>query len=91
MSVYVQPGAKRTETAGVHGDALKLRVGAAAIDGRANLALLAFVAQRLGLAKSRVELKSGHKSRYKVLLVSGISVDCARRLLENQPARLTNF
>jgi uncharacterized protein (TIGR00251 family) len=54
--------------AGVYGDALKIRLAAPAIDGRANAALLEFVAQRLGLPRSAVELKSGQTSRRKVLL-----------------------
>jgi uncharacterized protein (TIGR00251 family) len=53
LTVHVQPGAKRSEMAGLHGDALKIRLAAPAVDGRANAALLAFVAQRLGLASRR--------------------------------------
>ncbi len=81
LTVHVQPGAKRSEVAGLHGDALKIRLAAPPIDGRANAALLAFVAQRLGLAKSAVELKSGQTSRHKVLLLSGAHADAVRRLL----------
>jgi uncharacterized protein (TIGR00251 family) len=50
LTVHLQPGAKRSEVAGEHGDALKIRLAAPAVDGRANAALLEFVAQRLGLA-----------------------------------------
>jgi uncharacterized protein (TIGR00251 family) len=81
LTVHVQPGAKRSEVAGLHGDALKIRLAAPPIDGRANAALLAFVAQRLGLAKSAVELKSGQTSRHKVLLLPGTHADAVRRLL----------
>ncbi len=81
LTVHVQPGAKRSEVAGLHGDALKIRLAAPPIDGRANAALLAFVAQRLGLARSAVELKSGQTSRHKVLLVLGARADVVRRLL----------
>ncbi|KFB69622.1 DUF167 domain-containing protein [Candidatus Accumulibacter vicinus] len=81
LAVHVQPGAKRSEVAGLHGDALKIRLAAPAIDGRANAALLAFVAQRLGLAKSAVELKSGQTSRRKVLSVLGARADAVRCLL----------
>jgi len=81
MSVHVQPAAKRSEVVGLHGDALKVRLAAPAIDGRANAALLDFLAQRLGLARSLVELKSGHKSRRKVLTLRGVSADAVRRLL----------
>lgn len=81
LTLHVQPGAKRTEVAGVHGDALKIRLAAPPIDGRANAALLEFVAQRLDLARSAIELKSGQTSRRKVLLVTGAPADTARRLL----------
>lgn len=81
LTLHVQPGAKRTEVAGVHGDALKIRLAAPPIDGRANAALLDFVAQRLDLARSAVELKSGQTSRRKVLLVAGAPADTVRRLL----------
>ncbi|MCB1967427.1 MAG: YggU family protein [Candidatus Accumulibacter sp.] len=81
LSVHVQPGTKRSEVAGLHGDALKVRLSAPAIDGRANAALVDFVAQRLGVAKSLIELKSGQRSRRKVLAVRGVALDDARRLL----------
>lgn len=81
LTVHVQPGAKRSEFAGLHGDALKVRLTAPAVDGRANAALIAFVAQRLDLASSAVELKSGQKSRRKLLTVTGARADAAQRLL----------
>jgi hypothetical protein len=65
VSVHAQPGAKRTEVAGVHGDALKIRVAAPALEDRANEALIAFIADRLGVARRDVTLVSGAKSRAK--------------------------
>lgn len=81
LTVYVQPAAKKTEVAGEHGDALKIRLAAPAIDGRANAALIEFVAQRLALPRSAVVLKSGQKARRKVLAVSGAPADAPHRLL----------
>lgn len=81
LYVHAQPGAKHSEVAGLHGDALKIRLAAPATEGRANAALLAFVAERLGLPRGSVELRSGQTSRQKLLLVSGASVDEVRRLL----------
>ncbi|WP_291994879.1 DUF167 domain-containing protein [Candidatus Accumulibacter sp. ACC003] len=81
LAVHVQPGAKKSETAGLYGDALKIRLAAPAIDGRANAALIEFVAQRLGLGRAAVELTSGQKSRRKRLTVSGASAEAIRRLL----------
>ena len=81
LSIHAQPGAKRSEVAGRHGDALKIRLAAPATEGRANAVLRAFVAERLGLPRAAVELRSGHTSRQKMLLVSGASADEVRRLL----------
>ena len=81
LTLHIQPGAKKTEVAGVHGDALKIRLAAPPVDGKANAALIAFVADRLGLAKSAVSLKSGQTSRRKVLEVTGAPADTVARLL----------
>lgn len=71
LTLHIQPGAKKTEFAGLHGDALKIRLAAPPVDGKANEALIRFVAETLGLAKSAVNLKSGQTSRRKVLEVTG--------------------
>jgi len=81
LTLHVQPGASRTEVAGVHGDALKIRLAAPPVDGKANAALIAFIAQRLALPKSAVTLKSGQTSRRKRLEVPGAPPDIEQRLL----------
>ena len=81
LPIHATPGAKRTEAAGEHGGALRVRLGAPPVDGKANAALIAFDADRLGLAKSAVSLKSGRTSRRKVLEVTGAPADTAQRLL----------
>ena len=73
LTLHIQPGAKKTEFAGLHGDALKIRLAAPPVDGKANEALIKFVAETLKLPKSAVNLKSGQTSRRKVLEVSGSS------------------
>ena len=70
IRVHAQPGAKRTEIAGTHGDALKIRVAAPALEDRANEALIEFIAGRLGLARREVVLAGGAKSREKRFVVS---------------------
>lgn len=70
LTLHIQPGAKKTEIAGEHGDALKIRLAAPPVDGKANAALLAYLAETLGVAKSAVTLKSGHTSRRKVVEIS---------------------
>jgi len=81
LTLHIQPGASKTEVAGIHGDALKIRLAAAPVDGKANAALLGFVADRLGLAKSAIRLKCGQTSRRKVLEVVAAPADTAQRLL----------
>lgn len=71
LTLHIQPGAKKTEFAGLHGDALKIRLAAPPVDGKANEALVKFLAEVLHLPKSAVTLKSGQTSRRKVLEVSG--------------------
>ena len=83
LTLHIQPGAKKTEVAGEHGDALKIRLAAPPVDGKANAALSAFVADRLGVAKSSVSLKSGQTSRRKVLEVTGAPADTKQRLWQN--------
>ena len=83
LTLHIQPGAKKTEITGIYGDALKIRLPAPPVDGKANAALIEFVADRLGLAKSAVNLKSGQTSRRKVLEVIGAPANTEQRLLPN--------
>ena len=71
LTLHIQPGAKKTECAGRHGDALKIRLAAPPVDGKANEALIKFVAESMKLPKAAVNLKSGQTSRRKVLEVTG--------------------
>jgi uncharacterized protein (TIGR00251 family) len=70
LTVQVQPNAKRTEVAGILGDALKIRINAPALDGRANECLLAFVAERLSVKRAQVSLLQGDTSRRKLVAVA---------------------
>ena len=69
MKVWVQPGAKKTELAGMYQGSLKIRLSAPAVDNKANTALVEYVAAQLGVKKSQVTLESGHASRGKTLRV----------------------
>ena len=69
IRIHAQPGARRTESAGLHGEALKIRIAAPPSEDRANEALMAFVARRLGVAVRDVTIVSGGKSREKRLRV----------------------
>lgn len=81
LSVHAQPGARRTEIVGRHGDAVKIRVAAPPVDDRANEALVAFVAEVFGLRRSAVSVRSGGSSRHKRLRLAGIDLPTATRIL----------
>lgn len=81
LVLHVQPGARRTEVAGTHGDALKIRLAAPPVDGKANAALIGFMAERLGLSKSGIRLAGGQTSRRKILEIDNAPPDAERRLL----------
>ncbi|GBG03394.1 UPF0235 protein [Azospira sp. I13] len=81
LTLHIQPGAKKTEVCGLHGDALKIRLAAPPVDGKANAALLAFVAGLLEVSKAAVSLKSGQTSRRKVVEVQDAPADAVQRLL----------
>ncbi|WP_372863758.1 DUF167 domain-containing protein [Spongiibacter sp.] len=66
---HVQPGASREGFAGLHGERLKIRLRAAAVDGKANRALCAFVASAFAVKKTQVSLLSGAQSRQKTLRI----------------------
>lgn len=71
LELHVQPGAKRTEVAGLHGGRLKLRLAARAVEGAANAALVEFLAERLGAAKRDIKIVAGATARVKRVEVAG--------------------
>jgi uncharacterized protein (TIGR00251 family) len=81
VRVRVSPGSRKTELAGRHGDGWKIRVSAPPEDGRANDAVLDVLAERLGLPRRAVMIVSGHRSRDKVVEMTGIDRDEAERKL----------
>jgi len=84
LIVHAQPGARRTEVVGRHGDAVKIRVAAPPVDDRANEALVAFVAEMFGLRTAAVSVRSGGSSRHKRLRLDGIDLPTATRILDQQ-------
>ena len=81
LILHVQPGAKKTAVAGLHGDALKIRLAAPPVEGRANEALLRFIADFFKVPLRNVELKQGELSRHKRVEVRGSQIK-AESLLE---------
>ena len=81
FQVRVLPRSRRDEVVGLHGDALKVRLTAPPVRGKANRALREFLAERLGVSPSAVEILTGHTSRQKRVRVKGVSADAVRALL----------
>jgi uncharacterized protein (TIGR00251 family) len=73
LSLHIQPGAKKTEVVGQHGEALKIRLAAPPVDGKANAALCAFLAQLLKLPKKQITLVSGETARSKRIRLTGLT------------------
>lgn len=72
LELHVQPGAARSEFAGGHGGRLKLRLAAAPVEGKANAALVEFLADYFGVPKRNVRITAGLKSRRKRVLIEGV-------------------
>ena len=85
LAVRAQPGAKKTAIGGIYGEGaaaqLKIAVQAPPLEGRANEALVAFLAATFSLPKSAVKLVSGELSRSKVFLIEGITLARATAVL----------
>lgn len=81
LKVRVVPNAKRSEVVGAHGDAVKVKVAAPALDGKANAELLEFLATTLGVSTRMLTLVRGEKSRDKVIAVDDMDEVEARRRL----------
>jgi uncharacterized protein (TIGR00251 family) len=71
LELHVQPGASRTEFAGRHGERIKVRLAARAVDGKANEALIEFLSAHFKVPKRSVRIVSGLKSRRKRVVIDG--------------------
>lgn len=81
FKVRVMPRASKDCVAGIYEDAVKIRLTAAPLEGKANEACRAFLAKTLGVPRSRVEILSGHTSRNKVIKVCGLSSEKTLKFL----------
>lgn len=82
IDIHAQPGAKRSAVVGEHGGRLKIAIASPPVDGKANSALIAFLAKTLGVSKSSVSILSGETSRQKRLIVHQISDQvCMEKIL----------
>lgn len=81
IAVQIAPNAKRNEVLGVFDDALKIRLQAQPIEGKANEALVKFVAGALAVSRSSVIITHGHTNKRKLLEVRAVTQEAAERLL----------
>jgi len=82
INIHAQPGARREKLCGMHGDAVKIAVRQAPEAGKANAAIVDYLAEALGLARQNLEVTSGHTSRRKRLFVKGDAARIAERIEE---------
>ena len=82
LRVVAHPGAGRSEVVGQHGNALKVKVAAPPVDGRANQAVVELISELFGVKPAQVTLDRGESSRTKRLRVEGVTPDQARRLID---------
>ena len=83
LLLHVQPGAKRSAVAGAYGDRIKVAVASPPVDGKANSALIKFLADVLGCSKSGLSLTSGLTGRDKTISVQGFDLIVVKQKLES--------
>ncbi len=79
LQIHAQPNAKTTSAAGFHGNALKVRIAAPAVDDKANAMLLAWLAAALQLPRNALKIRSGASSRRKVVEIQPADAAIAAR------------
>jgi uncharacterized protein (TIGR00251 family) len=87
--LHIVPRARATTVAGLHGDAVKIRIAAPPVDGAANAELVRFLADRLNVAAARVTIVGGAGGRRKTVAVEGIEAQEIRRILMAASPRLS--
>lgn len=78
----MQPKASKNEIVGLHGDAIKIRLTSPPVDGKANKALVSFLAKTLQVSKSQVTLHSGLQNRNKVVQIDGVTGEQLQQVLK---------
>lgn len=81
LAVHARPGAASSQVSGVHGGALKIRIQAPPVEGKANKALTAFIAKLFGLKPAQVTLVAGHRHGRKRVLLAGMTLAEAEAVL----------
>jgi uncharacterized protein (TIGR00251 family) len=84
LSVHVVPRARRDTVDGMYGDAIRIRLAAPPVEGRANAALLRFLCRKLGVSRAAADLRTGRASRHKLVWIEGVTRAAAERALQPQ-------
>ena len=85
VNVKAVPRSSKAGLDGLLGDAVKVRVRSAPVDGKANKELVEVLADAFSLPKASVAFKSGETSKTKRLLLRGIAAEAVRKVVENLP------
>ena len=72
LRVHIVPNAKQNKVVGEHGDAIKVKLRAPAVEGKANAALRCFLAVELKIPERQITIERGHKSREKLIRIEGL-------------------
>ena len=81
IRVHVIPNTKIDKVVGEHGDAIKVKLPAPAVEGKANTALRRFLSEKLSIPQRAIVLEHGEKSRDKVIRIDGLSEETIREFL----------
>jgi uncharacterized protein len=73
IRLHIIPNAKIDKVVGEHGDAIKIKLRAPAVEGKANIALRRFLAEKLSIPRRAIVLEHGEKSRDKVIRIDGLT------------------
>ena len=82
IAIKLQPRASRNAIQGLHGQELKIAVTAPPVDSAANVALVEFLAETLGIPRSRIQLVRGQTSRHKSIFIAGARAQDVAKLLD---------
>ena len=81
LHVHVVPNAKIDKVVGGHGRAINIKLRAPAVEGKANSALIRFLAEELNISRRAIVLERGQKSRHKLVRIDGLTEEEVRRRL----------
>ena len=81
LRFHIVPNAQQNKVVGEHGSAIKIKLAAPAVEGKANAALRSFLAEQLEIPERAIALERGHKSREKIIRIDGLNEDDVRSRL----------